>query len=87
MKRDTLSREIDCKALKKVKVAWFTDWQNAYFVFLVYTAMVYAFNHKEDFDKEAQAFCKDCWKDFDFLLNQFGGLMDHVYKEHNPKLN
>ncbi len=87
MNKDISSHEISHDMLKKVKVAWFTDWQNAHFVFLIYTVMVYAFNHKEDFEKESQAFCDDCWNDFNFLLYQFDCLMDRVYKEHNPKLN
>ncbi len=71
--------DVQCSFLRKHKVKFPKEWQNAQFCFLVYTAMAFAMNNYKKFDKETQAFCPGCQIEFDHILNQMQGMIDHAY--------
>ena len=75
MKKD----EINCELMRGVKVKFSKDFNNAWIVFLIYSAMVYTLNNRKDFEiKSGNAFCDKCWKQFEILLDEFRATVDHT---------
>lgn len=71
--------DVSCRFLRSHKVNFPKEWGNAQFCFLIYTAMAFAKNNKKKFDKETQAFCDDCYLEFDHIIDQAQVMIDHAY--------
>jgi hypothetical protein len=81
------SKGIDCEDLKKVPVIWDTSKMSGKTVHLIYTALLYLYENRQDFESKVDSFCPDCWIEYQYLLDEFADLMHHLYTEHNRNLN
>jgi hypothetical protein len=65
--------------MEGIKTPVTENFQNAWIIFIIYEALLFTWNHKNEFMKESGgAFCLRCWKQFEILMNELGAIVENA---------